>query len=640
MCGILAFYSKNQSIINIDQFKQALNILTHRGPDGHGTWFREDKRVGLGHRRLSIIDLEHGHQPLTSADSKILAVVNGEFYEFEKIRADLIQKGYIFKTESDSEILIALYQEYGTNCLEHLRGEFAFVLWDEAKQQLFAARDRFGIKPLFYTYFNETWFFASEIKALLNLGIPAEWDVQTIISWQNVLPLQDRSIFKNIQPVKPGHFLIANNSNTRSYCYWDFNYPKENEFANCDELDIIHQFRQELTEAIKIRLRADVPVGCYLSGGLDSSAVLGIMSHLQKKPVDSFTISFEEDFYDEASYAKEMADRVNANLHVFKVSNQLLAENFEDTIYHAESVIFNNNMVAKFLLSGFTRQKNYKVILTGEGSDENLGGYLPFRMDISKYGYHHKLAGNQHLDEAIKAALETATNALFPTEDEIELAEIVAKLKYKPANMEMGAAAGLKTAEMLNSEFQPLFMATQAHKNFVDSLNEKQLVERCILSKSAYLWSKSVLPGSILTGLGDRSEMAHSLEARLPFLDHQLVEFLVKVPSQLKINGVTEKYLLREACKDLLPKRLYERIKHPFMAPPAMVKPSSNPLRDLMEEVFNSPLLKDSPFYCQKKVLETYQKVQGLDIKEQKKYDLPFMLILSTCILGKIFALN
>lgn len=635
MCGIVAFWSK-KDLISKQQFATALKTLHHRGPDSEGLWISADGKLGLGHTRLSIIDLKTGEQPLLNDDGSVRAIVNGEFYGFEKIRKDLMAKGYHFKTHSDSEILIALYLEYGSNCLEYLRGEFAFVLWDEKQQLLFAARDRFGIKPLFYTVHNETLYFASEIKALFAFGVPSAWDLQHLLSWEFMVPLQARSLFNNIHSVKPGHYLLATPNNIKSYSYWDFNYPKINEFNTASESELIKAFRHHLEEAVAIRLRADVPVGCYLSGGLDSSAVLGLMAQHQQKQIDTFTLAFENEAYNEAAIAEGMNQLTHARGHIFPVNDHMFRDNFVNAIYHCESLIFNNHVVAKFLLSKYTQQAGYKVILTGEGSDEVLGGYPIFREDmllndanIQDPKIREEMITNLHQSNVV-------SQGFFSTDgNTLALENVRAKLNYIPTHWRVSSSAGLKLRALHSDEFLQATQDYDVHNAFFETIDTNKLKDRSILSKSLYLWSKTKLPGFILMHLGDRMEMAHSLEGRLPFLDHKVVEFLSQVSDSLKIKGMTEKYLLREATKDIITQTVYERQKHPFLAPPSMLK--ENPFRELMKEVFNSKELKHNPIFNQEKVVKKFSEVENMPQSERQEYDKIFMKILSVCVLQQLF---
>jgi asparagine synthase (glutamine-hydrolysing) len=639
MCGIIAYFSSTKTLSE-KKLIQSMRTIFHRGPDSMGYWTSSNKHVALGHVRLSIIDLDEGNQPLHSVCNRIHAVVNGEFYQFEQIREELAQKGYRFRTHSDSEILVALYQEYGTECVKHLRGEFSFVLWDEGRQRLFACRDRFGIKPLYYSIYQGNIYFASEAKALFALGIPCQWNLDMVHSHESFLPSQKDTIFENVHSIKPGHFMLASKDSIQSHCYWDFNYPtEESGLFDASDDELIGQFRQRLEEAVKIRLRADVPVGCYLSGGLDSCSVLGLMNQLSSKPIDTFTVSFNDSMYDEAEIAKEMSDLVGSNHHCFKIDEQMMCDNFSDAIYHNETLIFNNNTVAKFLLSRFTQNAGLKVILTGEGSDEVLAGYPIFREDMLRYD--NKGQDPVIIEELIKQLHERnkASHGLFSTSnDDNDLSQAKDLLGFIPTMLKATSAGGAILSALHNDEYDNQIRANNPLTHFLNSLNMKQLQGRSPLIKSLYLWSKSILPGFILVQLGDRMEMAHSLEGRVPFLDHHLVEFLTRVPNHLKINGLNEKYILRESVKDVITNTVYKRQKHPFLAPPASVK--TNPFNQLILDTFHGDVLKHNPFYSQKKVLKLLDKAKSLPAMQAQELDKIFMHILSMCTVENRFKPN
>src|SRR6516164_9890682 len=298
MCGVVAVFSRRDSI-SVPAFNRAIQSLYHRGPDGQRHWVSQDQRVGLGHARLSIIDLLTGDQPIANEDGTIQIVVNGEFYEYEAIRRELCESGHRLRTRSDSEIALHLYENSGVHCLHRLRGEFAFVLWDETNRTLFAARDRFGIKPLFYAFHNETFYFASEVKALFAAGVPARWDAESVYHSVELGGHPIRTLFDGILQVPPGHYLIATEKHVQLHQYWDFDYPRAEQSSRLrPDADYAAEFRQALEEAVRIRLRADVPVGCYLSGGLDSCSVLGLAARHHPEPIRAFTLTFDHGDYE------------------------------------------------------------------------------------------------------------------------------------------------------------------------------------------------------------------------------------------------------------------------------------------------------------------------------------------------------
>ncbi|HEY9647298.1 MAG TPA: asparagine synthase (glutamine-hydrolyzing), partial [Chroococcidiopsis sp.] len=325
MCGILTFLSWNDEVSE-SAFRRGLERLEHRGPDGKGAWISPHRRVALGHTRLSIIDLNTGEQPIANLDGSLRIVANGEFYDFERVRQRLQEWGYTFKTQSDTEIALHLYDQFGPECLRYLRGEFAFVIWDDRQQLMFAARDRFGIKPLYYTVYQDTLYLASEIKALLAAGIPAVWDQETFLAVNARALHPERTLVAGVQQVPPGHFLIASHGTVKLQRYWDFDYAIAPDAESASPppptlQDYAAQVSATLDDAIRLRLRSDVPIACYLSGGLDSSAILGIANQHASSPLPAFSLAFSHDDYNEIAIAQETAKHLGSELHVLPIQD-------------------------------------------------------------------------------------------------------------------------------------------------------------------------------------------------------------------------------------------------------------------------------------------------------------------------------
>lgn len=533
MCGIVAFFSK-QKPISESSLRLSINCLKHRGPDGQKFWISPDRRVALGHTRLSIIDLQNGDQPITNEDETLHIIANGEFYDFERIQRDLKQWGYHLKTNSDTEIALHLYNEFGTQCLHHLRGEFAFVIWDGRNEVMFAARDRFGIKPLYYSVYENTLYLASEVKALFAAGVPPAWDHESF--WQSECGIlaQDRTIFANVYQVPPGYFLLASRSAMRLHRYWDFDYPLiNNSTPQYKAEDYIEQLRHTLDEAIQLRLRADVPVACYLSGGLDSSTVLGMAAHYSSSPIQAFTLAFDDEAYNEEPLAREMAVHIGANLQTIPIRQSDLAEHFVDSIWHCEMRCINANTTAKYLLSRAARDAGYKAVLTGEGSDEIFGGYVHFRQDML---LHNQQGQDEQtvklLLEELKLKNKVSTGLLLAENRSIQgLNSIQRLLGFVPAWMHASSEGYLSSIPLYSANFIAQFLHRDVYRVFFNQIDlQEQLKGREPVHQSLYLWSKTILPNYLLRMLGDGVEMAHSIEGRLPFLDHKVVELVCNMP--------------------------------------------------------------------------------------------------------------
>jgi asparagine synthase (glutamine-hydrolysing) len=643
MCGIVAMLS-TQEQISESSLKRGIESLNHRGPDAKKIWISPEGRVGLGHTRLSIIDLTGGEQPIANRDETLRIVVNGEFYDFKRIQEDLRRWGYQLRTKSDSEIALHLYDEFGTECLHHLRGEFAFILWDKRKELLFAARDRFGIKPLYYSTYGDTLYLASEVKALFAAGVPAYWDRESFGLTNAGFLAHNRTLFANVYQVPPGYFLQASHSGIKLHRYWDFNYPRINDsqFHKSEET-YIEMLRDTLDEAIRLRLTADVPVGCYLSGGLDSAAVLGMAATHSPEPLTAFTLAFEEDAYNEEAIATEMARHTGANLQIVPIIPSDLVDNFADTVFQCETLYFSNtNATAKYLLSRAAREAGYKVVLTGEGSDEILGGYAHFRQDMLL----HNTKGQD--EQTIQCLLEelkqnnkmSAGNVISDGGATEALDSVKQVLGFTPAWMEISAMWHLKFLSLYTTDFIHQFAQQDIYQLFLNQIDVRgQLVEREPLNKSLYLWSKTTLPNNILRVLGDGVEMAHSLEGRLPFLDHKVVELICQMPVSLKIRGLTEKYVLREAARPFITDTVYHRQKHPFIAPHSTLKPNES-LFQFVRDTLCGREMASVPFYNQAAIIQLLDKIPNMNENQRLAIDPILMRMVSACIMQKRFGLT
>jgi asparagine synthase (glutamine-hydrolysing) len=592
--------------------------------------------------RLSINDLSpDGAQPFHSPDGKIHAVVNGEFYDYDRIRKELEDTtGYVFRSRSDSEIVIALYMHHGLNFVHYLRGEFSVVLFDEDAQHLIALRDRFGIKPLFWTVqqdphtLQRKLLIAAEMKAFSPLGWEPEWDVRSLkdAGWNH----DERTIFKGVQKVRPGHYMLCTGfgGHIEQKQYWDAEYPDKRTVDPRTPQEMIEGVRERMLEAIKLRLRADVPIGIYLSGGIDSSVIAGMVTHLVKEQgitmgsapanerVCCFSIAFDEESgFDESSIANRTADWLGVKYQKKHMSEAELASRFEDATWHTEHHNPDLNFVGKFALSEVPLEAGYKVVLTGEGADEHFAGYPLFLPD--------------YLREP--DAAWTHDNALSESEREtqLHLTEEAAKAYYDSVGADTSIRGPSVSRKMLNDittvssmvAFQPDVFAdwtTLTHgtpdaqrtiANNVDGrVRQKILNDWHPLHSAEYVWSKGHLANIFLTCLGDRTEMAHSIEARTPLLDHHLTEYVNNLPPSSKIRWLpaseenpegrfVEKWVLREAAKPFITQELYERKKHPYSAPTTW--PKDGPLYKLLSGLLTKENVEELGFVA-------WRKVQGL----------------------------
>ena len=639
MCGIVAAFSRREPVA-VESLKRATQSLYHRGPDGQRHWISDDRRVGLGHARLSIIDLATGDQPMANEDGRIRIVVNGEFYGYEDIRQELERGGHRLRTRSDSEIALHLYEDVGVQCLHRLRGEFAFVLWDSVNRTVFAARDRFGIKPLFYAWHNNTLYFASEVKALFAAGVPARWDEESVYHSVEFGGHQTRTLFDGVFQVPPGHYALATDKHFQLHRYWDFDYPRMGSLPVRSDEEYVAEFRQALEEAVRIRLRADVPVGCYLSGGLDSCAALGLAAKHHADPIRAFTLTFDRAEYDEEKEAREMAAKAGAVFFPIPMRQDDLADNFAAATLQSETLCINAHGVAKYMLSRAVRDAGYKVVLTGEGSDEILGGYAHFRRDVLMYNREGQdpevIAG---LLQDLERLNPVSRGLLLPHGEPLPLDGVKRVLGFVPSWIETFSARSAKLRDVMSAELLEKYGGRRGYLPLLSDLDvHRQLNGRDPLNQSLYLWSKTLLPNYLLAILGDRMEMGHSIEGRVPFLDHHLVEVIRSQPVTMKIRGMTEKFVLREAVRDVISDTVYRRQKHPFLSPPATLNPQER-LSTFMQDTLRGPTMASIPYFDQKKVVGLLDSLGTMDEGAQVANDQVLMHLVSACVLQEGFGL-
>lgn len=575
MCGITGFWDKENSF---DQtvIRAMISQLHHRGPDGVGFYFGEDDEPTLAHSRLSIIDLKTGTQPLFSSDGSLVLVVNGELYDYKKTRAIMASRGYQFQTKSDSEIIFPLYLEYGLDFVKHLRGEFSFSLYDKKRKRLILCRDRFGIRPLFFYHNKNRFYFASEIKSILNHpSVSTTFSKKAMLHQMIQVSVPGMTLFEGVQSVLPGHYLTVDlegdRFKVRQSEYWDFNYPQQGEHRyDLTESQTIDRVKSTLIESVHLRLEADVPVACYLSGGIDSCSILGLSSLLQQSPVRSFTIGFSNTPFDEQHIAKIMASRVSSNHDILEVSMQdLYGDNYLKALWHSEKTFYNTLGVAKMLLSQHVSKSGYRVVLTGEGADEIFGGYTAFKKDMLLHGDNQSGMLSNHQLQSSLAKSDLFKGSILP-ETMVNHVGFSAVCGFTPTWVQPWLLVWNQLKGLLSDSFLEEIGDYDPFQAIIDSLNAKKIAGRHALDIAQYTWSKTMLEGQILNWGGDRVDMANSLESRPPFLDHHLVELATSIPPEMRVKNTTEKWVLREAMRYILPKELYEREKFSFMAPPAI----------------------------------------------------------------------
>ena len=622
----------------------ALETLHHRGPDAVGKWVSSDGRWFLGHTRLSIIGLDNGAQPISDSSGHVQLVVNGEFYGYRAIREQLRAQGCVFKTDSDSEIALHLYLREGMNLGRQLRGEFAALIADRRNGAMLAIRDRFGIKPLFYAVHEGDVLFASEVKALLALGVPARWNREAVFQEAFHFRPHSRSLFAGIYTVPPGHYAIAQHGEVSVYPYWDLAFPTAAELAADDRSDeeVVAGFRAVLDDAVRERLVADVEVASYLSGGIDSCAVLGLAQRHMDRPIRAFTLAFDDPLYDESALARTQAERSGASFHPIPVSSRDLADAYADAVWHAETCFVNGHGVAKFLLSRAVRDAGIKVVFTGEGSDEMLGGYASFRQDVLLYNSARQdPVIVRRLLEELRASNQAVPSLVAPAEAPIaELATVERRLGWVPSWIKASSTAGQRTTVLFSREMAASVAGMNPYELALSRLPiDERVAGRDPLNQALYLWARVHLPNFILTFLSDRMEMAHSIEGRVPFLDHQVAEFAARIPIHMKIQGMREKHVLREAARDVLIEPVYNRQKHPFSTPPAKVG-ENDAMLELFGDVFASSLLDDQPIFDPAAVRALFRALPQRPPEERVGVDGLLNRILSLTLMHQRFGMS
>lgn len=634
MCGIVAIVN-NETEVEAASLKRAIEALVPRGPDEQNSWFSPNGRTALGHARLNIIDPETGTQPIAGEDGKLLIIVNGEFYDYERITRELESRGHRFRTRSDSEIALHLYQEMGAECLEHLRGEFAFVIWDEEKETLFAARDRFGIKPLFYVEDGDGLRISSEAKALFAAGVPAAWDHESV--FQNLFLSfdQDRTLFRNIRQLPPGHYLIAKRGNVAVRRYWDVGYPKANAAnPHTSGAACIENVRNLLDESIRLRMRADVPVGCYLSGGVDSSSVLGIASRYSQGKFTAFTIAFDHPDFDESAPARAMAEFAGAEFRPIAVKGRDFADVFYESVWKGEMIHYNAHGAARFHLSRAVQREGYKVVIGGEGADELFAGYdfLSQALLAESSGGIAKWA--KMLARILRPRTETERQiaATSPW-----LARLSQGLAFPPHRTDYIVGKFRFLHSIVAPEFALQFKTQDPYREFFRQFDyRKTLYGREPVKQILYLWMKSLFVNYVLAA--ERLDMANAVEVRLPFLDHKLFDYASSIPASLLAKNGTIKYILREAAKPYITDEVYRGLKQPFLAPPT-TRRNDDAMYVMLQDILRSAAFKSVPFFDRVAIVKLLDELVTMDESARSAMDQVLFMMASIGVLHEKYAL-
>ncbi|NVO19004.1 MAG: asparagine synthase (glutamine-hydrolyzing) [Bacteroidetes bacterium] len=569
MCGIAGIFNFPGTDANSleHSIRQMLAITRHRGPDETGVYLSD--RFAMGSVRLSIIDLSTGQQPICDQSGNFWIVFNGEIFNYVELRDELISKGIVLHTHSDTEVVVQMYALYGPACLSRFNGQFAISIWDKQKRELFIARDRVGIRPVFYWRRDGGFAYCSEIKGLFTLpnverAIRPKSLAQAFTLWTTLTP---NTPFEGVLELPPAHYMKVNEKGVRIERYWSLGFPNESNIVARNLSDTVEEFRELFSDAVRIRLRADVPVGAYLSGGLDSSVTTAFIHELEPGILNTYSIGFKDSEFDETPYQQEASRYFNTNHTSYLCSSEEIAENFPQTVWHAEFPLLRTSPTPMYLLSKKVHESNIKVVVTGEGADEFMGGYNIFK--------------------------EAMIRRFWAREPQSKLRPLLLQRLYPYLQSMKGMNSqalklffGYRLADTNDPLYSHLLRWHNTSritsffsgdlKSSVQDYNPVQDVYQMLpegfeewsgLSKSQFLEISIFMSSYLLSSQGDRMAMGNSVEGRYPFLDYRVMEFCNALPDKLKINGLDEKYLLKKMIAGKIPDSILNRPKQAYRAP-------------------------------------------------------------------------
>src|SRR5579859_6870832 len=563
MCGICGVFFQNRDWrVPGDVLARMNRQIVHRGPDDEGFFIEEN--VGLAMRRLSIIDVKSGHQPLANENRDIWIVYNGEIYNHAELRTDLEAKGHQYRTHSDTETIVHLYEEYGRDCVKHLRGMFAFVIWDRRKRQLFAARDRLGIKPFYYRWDGKSFLFGSEIKTILAYpGVSADFNLATLAEYLAFGYITGReTMFAGIRKLMPGHTLeLGEKGEPRIERYWDLSVEVDTEPQPADYY--IKTYRDLLEGAVSSHLMSDVPLGVFLSGGLDSSAVAALTTKIRGDRIQTFAVGYGEEQFSELKYAREVAEHIRSEHHEVRLSRKEFFENLPELIWHEDEPIVWPSSVSLYFVARLARER-VTVVLTGEGSDETLAGYTRYAWTLL----------NSRMDRVYRSVTPAVVRKMM--RGAIHAGPLGASVRRKLEHTFVGRDGNSWPSFYFDNFFSAFPAGEQAAlltpdasaaagDAYAGSMEPWERSHGDLLHRLLYTDINSYLIELLIKQ--DQMSMAASIESRVPFLDHKLVEFTGRIPARYSIRGMAGKFILKQAVEDLLPRSIVYRKKMGFPTP-------------------------------------------------------------------------
>ena len=635
MCGIAGILNlEQQPPPTLEQATAMISIFRYRGPNESGIYI--DDSIALGHARLSIIGLDSGVQPIANERETLWIIYNGEAFNYPELRESLLKKGHRFSTGTDTEVVLHLYEEYGPRSLSMINGQFSLAIWDSVRQELFLARDRMGIRPLYYTRSNGRLIFASEVKSILAVTgtrpLNMEGMAQVFTFWTT---LHGRTVFEGIEELPPGHSLTVKQGDMVRERYWSLPYhPEKNHIVPADAAD---ELRELLADAVRIRLRADVPVGSYLSGGLDSSIISMLIATRFNNRLRTFSMKFQEEAFDESTYQDELTAYLGVDHRSITIENQQIRKLFPRTIWHCETPVLRTAPVPLYILSGLVHSEGFRVVLSGEGADEILGGYNIFKEAkvrrfwgrepdsagrplllerLYPYIFNNPGRGRHFLRQFFKVSPQDLDNPLFSH-----------MIRWENSRKNLGFLSDERLHSLgAYDPLDDLLRQLPADFHLRDPLEKAQVLEMEIF-----------LANYLLSSQGDRVAMAHSVELRHPFLDYRVVDFAFRLPVGLKIQGLNEKYLLKRAFKDMIPERVGTRAKKPYRAPIRELFFSQAP-PDYVDDLLSESSIARSGYFNPAKVRRLFDKFRRADQEFSSEFqNMALVGILSTQLLHQQF---
>ncbi len=637
MCGIAGIFNlSDRSPPRRELLRSMIETLHHRGPDGYG--FFNDSHCGLAHARLSIIDIAGGSQPIHNEESNVWVVFNGEIFNFIELRQDLERAGHRFSTHSDTEVIVHAYEQYGLSFVDHLNGQFAIALWDQKQRRFVLARDRAGIRPLFYTEFNGTLIFASEVKSLFAVdGLPRRMNLNAVgdvlTYWSTLEP---DTVFENVMSLPAGHTMVIENGRREIKKYWDWTFPSAQPSRDRSVASYAEELRELLIDSVRLQLRADVPVGAYLSGGLDSSVIAALVKVYNKERLRTFSIAFEDAEFDESAYQDEMARKLGTEHTRVLCKTRDIAAAFPRVIWHTETPIVRTAPTPLMLLSEAVRQHGYKVVLTGEGADEVFGGYDLFKeAKIRRFWARSPNSKMRpRLLDRLYPYLKNSPAATRAMTD-----RFYAQGLDQASNPCFAHLPRWSTTHRSWQFFSREVRASLGDQNYLARAEERlprEVASFLPMGRDQYVEAHTLLSGYLLNSQSDRVAMANSIEGRFPFLDHRVIEFASRLPPSLKINGLNEKYLLKQAMQDLLPASIAKRTKQPYRAPDSQSFFSDGKSCDYVDDLLSEDRLRSAGYFDPLAVGKLFAKCRaGRAIGFSD--NMAFVGILSTMLVDEMF---